>query len=95
MASLSRVIYVGFTDCLVKRTKQHKVGFYDGFSKKYKTNRLVYWESFYSKTEATSRERQLKGLRREKKVKLINSANPEWKDFYSDVLELQKRRPVI
>lgn len=91
MASISRVIYVGFTDTLIKRIFQHKQGTYENaFSKKYKTNKLVYWEHYHSMKEALERERQIKSYRREKKTMLIEECNPSWRDLYADVVELHK-----
>ncbi|MFA6426964.1 MAG: GIY-YIG nuclease family protein [Candidatus Magasanikbacteria bacterium] len=95
-ASISGVIYVGFTDCLVTRIKQHKKGTYqNSFSKKYKTNRLVYWEHYYSMDEAFKRERQMKTWRREKKMALIKKENPEWNDLYQLVIEMSKIRSLF
>lgn len=91
IASISKVLYVGFTDSLFKRVKEHKEGSYDNaFSKKYKVNRLVYWEHFFNKQEALDREKEIKKYRREKKIKLIEKHNPEWEDLYPTVVELSK-----
>ncbi|MFH1947066.1 MAG: GIY-YIG nuclease family protein [Candidatus Magasanikbacteria bacterium] len=90
-ASISGVIYVGFTDSLFKRIKEHKKGAYNNaFSKKYKVDRLVYWEHCFSKVEALKRERQIKQYRREKKIKLIEEHNQNWEDLYSSIIELSK-----
>jgi len=90
-SSINRVLYIGYTDCLVKRINQHKKGFYeDAFSKKYKTNRLIYWERHYTKQEALDREQQLKKWRREKKIALVEKYNSEWRDLYDDIVELSK-----
>ncbi|MBU2542237.1 GIY-YIG nuclease family protein [Patescibacteria group bacterium] len=90
-ASISKVIYVGFTDSLYKRIKEHKKGSYNNaFSKKYKVNKLVYWEHFYNKKEALDRENEIKKYRREKKTKLIEKYNPEWEDLYSAIVEVSK-----
>ncbi|MBU2542235.1 GIY-YIG nuclease family protein [Patescibacteria group bacterium] len=91
IASISKVVYIGFTDSLFKRIKEHKKGSYDNaFSKKYKVNKLVYWEHFYNKKEALDREREMKKYRREKKVKLIEKHNIEWEDLYSNIIEVSK-----
>lgn len=96
VASISKVLYIGFTDCLIKRIYQHKTGtFENAFFKKYKTNKLVYWESFYICNDAFQRERQLKKWRREKKIKLIEEHNKNWIDLYSDVVELSKVKHII
>ena len=90
MASISRVLYVGYTDCLIKRGLQHKKGFYDGFTKKYKVNKLVYFESYNSEFEALKRERQLKGWKRCKKIELIEKHNKNWEDLYSIIISIYK-----
>lgn len=91
LASISKVLYIGFTNCLVKRINQHKKGtFINAFSKKYKVNRLVYWEHYYGKSEALQREQQVKKYRREKKVQLIERDNPQWNDLYEFIVEMSK-----
>ena len=50
LSSINKVIYVGFTDGLVKRISQHKKGFYvNAFTKKYHVTRLIYWEKYDTK----------------------------------------------
>jgi len=96
LSSLSGVFYVGYTDSLTKRIRQHKEGYYENaFTKKYKVNRLVYWENFYIKEEALAREKQLKRLLRIKKISLIENSNSYWNDLYNDVVEIQKRNGNI
>ena len=91
IASISKVLYVGFTDSLFKRIKEHKKGTYDNaFSKKYRVKRLVYWEHYYYKKEALYREKELKKYRREKKIKLIEKYNTEREDLYPTIVEISK-----
>ena len=47
-------------------------------------NKLVYFEEGESAEGAISREKQIKGYRREKKLALIEKMNPEWKNFSAD-----------
>jgi len=47
----------------------------------YIVSRLLYWESFDDVWNALDREKQLKGWRRAKKIALIQSMNPQWKDL--------------
>jgi putative endonuclease len=85
MASASRrALYTGVTAKLRERIYEHKNNLIEGFSSKYKCHRLVYYETFSSITEAIAREKQIKGWRREKKVKLVVSLNPAWKDLAAD-----------
>ena len=81
LASLSGTLYVGITSDLRKRMWQHKEHVFKGFSSKYKIDRLLYYESFGSAQEAIEREKQLKGWRREKKIKLVATENPRWADL--------------
>ncbi|HTR68581.1 MAG TPA: GIY-YIG nuclease family protein [Terriglobales bacterium] len=84
MASKGRVLYVGMTGFLLARVLQHKAGDQDGFTRRYHVNRLVYFESFQYVNNAISRETELKKWRREKKVALIENANPAWQDLAAD-----------
>jgi putative endonuclease len=55
------------------------------FTKKYKIYKLVYYESFSRIEVAISREKQIKAGSRQKKLNLINNANPEWKDLFEEI----------
>jgi len=81
------VQYTGVTSDLKKRVYEHKNCVYpDSFTSKYKTFILVYYEGFHQIEEAIAREKQIKAGSRRKKIELIESINPEWKDFYNEVL---------
>jgi putative endonuclease len=81
VASITGTLYIGMTNDLEGRVRQHKAGEVEGFSKKYGCNQLVYYEVFQDVRRAIAREKQLKGWRREKKTKLIESMNPRWEDL--------------
>jgi putative endonuclease len=81
VSSDSGTLYIGITNNITRRMKEHKSGEYEGFASKYGCNRLVYWESFDNVLKAISREKQLKGWRREKKIWLIERTNPRWQDL--------------
>jgi putative endonuclease len=81
VASRSGTLYIGMTNNLYVRVRQHKSGEIEGFSSQYHCNRLVYWESFDEVLKAINREKQLKGWRRSKKIALIESLNPRWEDL--------------
>ena len=66
------------------RVLQHKTAETEGFARKYHVNRLVYYEVFRYVNNAIAREKEIKGWRREKKVALIESANPLWDDLAAD-----------
>jgi putative endonuclease len=80
------VFYTGITNYLIKRTYQHKNKLADGFTKKYNINKLVYYEIFEMPLNAISREKAIKNLLRRKKIKLIKSKNPTFKDLYEEIL---------
>jgi len=81
LASRSGVLYIGVTNNLERRIVEHETGLFDGFTKKYKCDRLVYFELTSEVTSALEREKQLKGWSRFKKMSLIKTLNPEWKDL--------------
>ena len=82
----NKVLYTGITNNLSRRIYEHKQKLVKGFTSKYKVNKLVYYEVFDDPYNAISREKQLKGWLRKKKIELVNSFNPTWKDLYEDIL---------
>ena len=81
LASKSRTLYVGVTNDLARRMYEHKQGLVRGFSWKYNVDRLVYFETTSDVLGAIAREKRIKGWSRARKVCLIESANPDWKDL--------------
>lgn len=82
----NKVLYTGVTSDLVKRVYEHKNKLVDGFTKKYNLHKLVYFEIFDDMMSAITREKQIKGWLRSKKIALIESKNPEWKDLYEELV---------
>jgi putative endonuclease len=78
-------LYVGVSNDLKHRIGQHRAGLADSFTKKYKVTMLAYFESTTSIAAAVAREKQLKAGSRTKKLALIESQNPGWKDLYSNL----------
>ena len=78
------MIYVGVCRSIRERAWEHKQNEIPGFTKRYKVYRLVYFETFALPSSAIAREKEIKGWRREKKVKLIEAANPTWEDLTVD-----------
>lgn len=76
------VLYIGATDDLKKRIYFHRKRLIEGFTKKYNVDQLVYFEAHDSLDAALIREKQLKGYRRDKKINLIQTTNPDWQDLY-------------
>ena len=81
MGSKSGVLYVGITGDIVTRAIQHKSRATPCFTSRYRVTRLLYFEEFGSPTEAIAREKALKGWRRNRKLDLIRSKSPKWKDL--------------
>ncbi len=81
MASASRALYIGVTNNIQRRSIEHWQGRVPGFSAKYRTRELVYVESFGQVHAAIAREKQLKGWVRARKIALIESQNPKWRDL--------------
>ena len=79
-------LYIGVTSDLIKRIWEHKNHVVDGFTKKYHLDKLVYYEVLDDITNAIKREKQLKSGNRKRKIDLINSFNPKWKDLYNDII---------
>ena len=81
LASRSRVLYVGVTNDLERRVFEHKQKLVPGFTAEYDVDRLIYFESTPDVFAAIRREKQIKGWRRNRKVALIESVNPDWEDL--------------
>jgi putative endonuclease len=86
----SRVLYIGVTSDLLRRVREHKERKVPGFTARYGVTELVYFEAFGDIRVAIAREKQLKGWLRSRKIALIESFNPRWKDLSA---ELQKPSP--
>ena len=82
----NKVLYTGVTSDLVKRVYEHKNKMVDGFTKKYNVHKLVHFEVSDGMMTAIEREKQIKGWLRKKKIALIESNNPEWKDLYDGLV---------
>jgi putative endonuclease len=81
MANQSRTLYVGFTNNIRRRVWEHRTGFVEGFTNCYKIDALFYVESFGDVFCAIEREKQVKRWRRDKKLRVIAQANPDWHDL--------------
>jgi len=79
------VIYTGVTNNLKKRLFEHREKLINGFTRRYRISKLVYYEVFEDAENAILREKQVKGGSRRKKVLLIDSMNPEWRDLYEEL----------
>ncbi len=93
MTNRSRTLYVGVTNNLVRRAREHKTGG-AGFTAKYKLDRLVYFERFEDVHNAIEREKRIKGWLRIKKIALIVSVNPAWRDLSEEWYERHQYQPT-
>lgn len=80
------VLYTGVTNNLARRIHEHKQMKIPGFTQKYHVTELVYYELYDDPINAIKREKQIKNLVRRKKIAMITSFNPAWKDLYEDIL---------
>lgn len=77
----NNVLYTGVTNNLLRRVYEHKQGHVEGFSKRYNLKKLVFSQDFTNPTDAITAEKKIKGWIRKKKIDLIESQNPDWKDL--------------
>ena len=79
------VLYTGVTNDIYRRIFEHKHKLVEGFTKKYHITKLVYYEVFDDIELAISREKQIKGGFRQRKIELIKSINPQFIDLYDSL----------
>ncbi len=84
LSSYSQILYTGVTNNLEWRIYEHKHHLVAGFTSKYNITRLFYFEETSNVYTAIAREKQIKGWVRAKKIALIESSNPEWRDLSDD-----------
>ncbi|HEY6040991.1 MAG TPA: GIY-YIG nuclease family protein [Anaerolineae bacterium] len=84
MTNRSRTFYTGVTNNLERRVYEYKHKLVKGFTRQYNITMLVYYEMFGDIRDAIEREKQVKDWRREKKIALIESMNPEWRDLSAE-----------
>lgn len=77
----NKVLYIGVTNNLERRVYEHKNGLIKGFTKLYNIHKVVYFEQFDRVEDTLLNEKRLKGWLRSKKIELIVSNNPTWKDL--------------
>jgi putative endonuclease len=84
LANRWKTIYTGVTGRLEARVWEQKTKAVEGFTARYGIDRLVHFEHFTDIHDAIAREKQIKGWRRARKIALIASMNPGWKDLAAD-----------
>jgi putative endonuclease len=78
-------LYTGVTSNLPGRTFLHREGLVKGFTSKYGCKMLVWYEIHERMYEAIVREKQIKAGSRAKKLALIETMNPQWRDLYEEL----------
>ncbi len=91
LGSHTGTLYIGITSNLQFRVRQHEAHTFRGFTAKYEVDRLLYYETYGEVSTAITREKQLKGWKREKKIALIEKNNPQWKDLSQEWYEKPQR----
>jgi putative endonuclease len=81
MSSLSRTLYTGVTNNLERHVAEHKARRPGSFTARYNVTKLVYSEEFDDISQAIGRQSEIKQMARSTKIGLIESTNPEWRDF--------------
>ena len=93
LASVHRVLYVGMTSDLERRLYEHREKIFpDSFTAQYNVTKLVRVEFYPDFEQAVAREKQLKGWRRDKKLRLIESDNPGWTDLAPPPAQVHRLR---
>ena len=78
-------LYTGVTSDLIARVHQHRTEAVEGFTAKYGVHSLVWFEQHSTMDHAIQREKRLKKWNRAWKLKLIEEANPDWRDLAEDL----------
>jgi len=84
MNKWNTVSYVGMTNSLERRVYEHKNHLVKGFTSRYNITKLVYYEEYDNAYDAICREKEIKKWSRKKKVALIKTINPDFKDLAKD-----------
>ena len=79
-------LYTGVTSDLVKRVWEHKNNVAEGFTKRYGVHRLVWYELYSNIESAIAREKAIKEWKRQWKLELIESLNPDWRDLFEELV---------
>ncbi len=80
-----QVLYTGVTNDIYRRIKEHKAGNGGKFTSRYHLTKLVYYEVFDDIEDSITREKQIKGGSRQRKIDLVNEMNPDWIDLFDEL----------
>jgi putative endonuclease len=84
LSSKTKRLYIGVTNNLELRVTQHKRHEVEGFTSRYDIDQFVHYEETDDVYAAISREKQLKGWLRIRKIQLVQDMNPDWEDLAAD-----------
>lgn len=79
-------LYIGVTSDLPRRAFDHREGMTPGFTSRHGCKLLVWYELHATMPDAITREKQIKGGSRKKKLALIEAMNPSWRDMYDELI---------
>ncbi|SDX14096.1 putative endonuclease [Nitrosomonas eutropha] len=79
-------LYTGVTSDLVQRAWQHRESVVEGFTRKYQCKLLIWYEQHGLMESAILREKQIKAGSRARKLALIETLNPDWRDLYEEIV---------
>lgn len=85
LTNKSNTLYTGVTNNLERRLYEHKHKMLPGFTTLYNLNKLIYYAEFDRIEEAIAAEKKIKGWTRKKKMELIKTINPEFRDLLEGI----------
>jgi len=94
MTNHSGTLYTGVTGNLTKRVYQHRIYTGGGFTARYELNRLIWYQATTDVMSAISREKDIKGWVRSRKLELIREMNPKWIDLAEEWLGPAREQAV-
>jgi putative endonuclease len=83
LGSATGTLYTGVTSNFDQRLFEHRNGIKSTFASKYHCTRVLLHEEFTDIRAAISREKQIKGWTRAKKLTLIAQTNADFKDLFA------------
>jgi putative endonuclease len=85
LSSETGTLYTGVTNDLIRRMIEHRERKIEGFTKRYKVHRLIYYAETTDVYAAIEEEKRIKGMSRKRKIQLVRSANPTFRDLWEDL----------
>jgi putative endonuclease len=95
LGNRTHVLYTGVTNDLERRVAEHKSHLIPGFTRRYNIDRLFYYEELPDIQQAIVREKQIKGWTRNKKLALIQTLNPDFRDLAEPASDPSLRIPPL